>query len=102
MEAAPGQEARPTNFLPPCGGVGRAGENRNGLRNPQGGWLSCFLRAEGVGGREKNRNGLRNPQEEEGKNGGGTRIRTGDDGFANRCLSHLAMPPYVPKHKRLA
>ena len=25
--------------------------------------------------------------------GGGTRIRTGDDGFANRCLSHLAMPP---------
>ena len=26
-------------------------------------------------------------------NGGGTQIRTGDDGFANRCLSHLAMPP---------
>ena len=27
------------------------------------------------------------------KTGGGTRIRTGVDGFANRCLSHLAMPP---------
>ncbi len=29
------------------------------------------------------------------KIGGGTRIRTGDDGFANRCLSHLAMPPLM-------
>lgn len=27
------------------------------------------------------------------RNGGGTRTRTGDDGFAIRCLSHLAMPP---------
>ena len=26
--------------------------------------------------------------------GGGTRTRTGDDGFAIRCLSHLAMPPW--------
>ena len=25
--------------------------------------------------------------------GGGTRIRTGDQGFAVPCLSHLAMPP---------
>ena len=32
---------------------------------------------------------------ERGRNkiGGGTRTRTGDDGFAIRCLSHLAMPP---------
>ena len=27
------------------------------------------------------------------KYGGGTRIRTGDNGFADRRLSHLAMPP---------
>ena len=27
------------------------------------------------------------------RDGGGTRTRTGDDGFAIRCLSHLAMPP---------
>ncbi len=25
--------------------------------------------------------------------GGGTQSRTGDDDFADRCLSHLAMPP---------
>ena len=37
---------------------------------------------------------LRSPQED----GGGTRIRTGDPGFAIQRLSHLAMPPQeVPK-----
>ncbi len=34
--------------------------------------------------------------------GGGTRIRTGDDGFANRCLSHLAMPPCTCRFLRFA
>ena len=39
----------------------------------------------------------------EGEDGGGTRTRTGDDGFAIRCLSHLAMPPIgTEEHTRHA
>ena len=37
---------------------------------------------------------LTTPPYHEKRDGGGTRTRTGDDGFAIRCLSHLAMPPW--------
>jgi hypothetical protein len=35
-----------------------------------------------------------------GNNGGGTQIRTGDKGFADLCLSHLAMPPEIKWSER--
>ncbi len=34
-------------------------------------------------------------------NGGGIQIRTGDGGFADLCLSHLAMPPYYLLFNRI-
>jgi hypothetical protein len=65
--------------------LGAAGPNPARNRMPE------QLQARTSAGQESSRIGLSEPADRE--NGGGTRTRTGGDGFAIRCLSHLAMPP---------